>query len=87
MKSILLRGINEKLYNEIKKKSAKEFLSMNKFIISALEIKLGFKGKQKKENSKYDDLKNLFGKWDEKEYEIIKDSIKKQREIDEELWK
>ena len=87
MKSILLRGINEKLFVEIKTKSGKESLSMNKFIISLLEANLDFALKQKKVKNKYNDLENLFGKWNSKEYETIKGILKNQREIDKEQWK
>ena len=87
MKSILLRGINEKLFDEIKRKSDKESLSMNKFIISLLEANLDLALKQKKVKNKYNDLENLFGKWNTKEYEAIKSILKNQREIDKEQWK
>ena len=87
MKSILLRGINEKLFDEIKRKSDKESLSMNKFIISLLEANLDLALKQKKVKNKYNDLENLFGKWNIKEYEAIKSILKNQREIDKEQWK
>ena len=87
MKSILLRGINEKLFVEIKKKSEKESLSMNKLIISLLEANLDFALKQKKVKNKYNDLENLFGKWNSKEYEAIRDILKNQREIEKEQWK
>ena len=87
MKSILLRGINEKLFVEIKRKSEKESLSMNKFIISLLESSLDFALKQKKVKNKYNDLENLFGKWNSKEYEAIRDILKNQREIEKEQWK
>jgi hypothetical protein len=87
LRSILLRGIHEKLFNEIKRKSDKESLSMNKFIISLLESNLDFTLKQKKVKNKYNDLENLFGKWNSNEYEAIKGVLKNQREIDKEQWK
>jgi len=48
---------------------------------------LGFGQKHKKAQVKYDDLKNLFGKWSNKEYQAFSENVKKQRIIDEELWK
>jgi len=87
VKSILLRGLDENLFNEIKKKAKKESLSMNKYMILLLEENLGFAVKHKKEQVKYDDLKNLFGKWSSKEYQVFSENVKKQRIIDEELWK
>jgi hypothetical protein len=48
---------------------------------------LGFAEKHKKAIIKYDDLKNLFGKWSSKEYRAFSENVKKQRIIDGELWK
>ena len=87
VKALLLRGLEEDLLNEIKKKAKKESLSMNKYIILILEENLGFAEKHKKEIKKYDDLKNLFGKWSSKEYRAISENIINQRIIDGELWK
>jgi hypothetical protein len=87
VKALLLRGLEEELLNKIKKKAKKESLSMNKYIILLIEENLGFAEKHKKEIVKYDDLKNLFGKWSSKEYRAISENVKKQRIIDGELWK
>ena len=87
MKALLLRGLEEELLNEIKKKAKKESLSMNRYIVLLLEENLGFGQKPKKAQVKYDDLKNLFGKWSSKEYQAFSENVKKQRIIDEELWK
>jgi hypothetical protein len=87
VKSILLRGLQEKLFKEIKKKAKKESLSMNRYMILLLEENLGFSEKHKKVIIKHDDLKNLFGKWSNKEYQAFSENVKKQRIIDEELWK
>lgn len=87
LKSILLRGLEEKLFNEIKKKAKKESLSMNRYLVLLLEENLGFAEKHKKLMTKYDDLKNLFGKWNNEEYKAFSENLRKQRIIDEELWK
>jgi hypothetical protein len=87
MKALLLRGLEEELLNKIKKKAEKESLSMNKYIILLLEENFGFAEQHKKGIVKYNDLKNLFGKWSSKEYRDISKSVKKQRIIDCELWK
>ncbi len=71
MKSILLRGLEDKLFDEIKKKAKKESFSMNRYLVLLLEENLGFGQKHKKTQVKYDDLKNLFGKWNNKEYQAI----------------
>ena len=87
VKALLLRGLEEELLNEIKKNAKEKSLSMNRYIVSMLEENLGFTEKQKKGIKKYDDLENLFGKWNNQEYKAISENVKKQRIIDDELWK
>lgn len=87
MKSLLLRGLDKNLYNEIKKRSQEESISMNRFIISILSSRLGFSEKNNKARIKYDDLKSLFGRWDNRQYTEINNAINEQRRIDEDLWK
>ena len=47
VKSFTLRGIDDKLYDEIKKHSADKSLSINKFIISLLKTSAGFEKEKK----------------------------------------
>jgi hypothetical protein len=86
VKSYTIRGIDDKLYNEIKKHSAENSISINKFILSVLKVSAGFE-KEKKYTKSYNDLDELFGNWSSKEYDLITKKISSERVIDEELWK
>ena len=86
MKTFLLRNIKDGLSVEIKKQAEFNPASINKFVLSVLEGELGFK-KQIKKKKRYKDLAFLSGKWDEKDYRLIKNKLKDQRAIDKELWK
>jgi len=48
MKSFTIRGIDDRLYDEIKKRSANKSTSINKFILTLLEVSTGFKKEKKK---------------------------------------
>lgn len=85
MKSFTLRGIDDKLYDEIKKRSADKSTSINKFILTLLKVNTGFK-KEKKYTKSYSDLDELFGKWSREEYDLITKKIISERAIDKELW-
>lgn len=85
MKSFTIRGIDEELYNEIKKRSNHQSVSINKFILSILKKELGFND-QKKYQKVYDDLDFLFGRWSQEEYELITRKIESERTVDKEIW-
>ena len=76
-----IRGINDTLYNKIKKESKSKGLSINKFVVNILS---GFFNKKK--NVEYHDLDDFFGTWTEEEYNQIIQAAKESRTIDEEVW-
>jgi hypothetical protein len=86
MKSFTIRGIDDKLYDEIKKHSADKSTSINKFILMLLKVNTGFE-KEKEFTKSYNDLDELFGKWSIEEYDLITKKINSERVVDEELWK
>ena len=86
MKSFTIRGIENELYNEIKKLSDDKSMSVNKFILALLKEDTGLK-KDKKYTRVYDDIDSLFGKWKAKEHRLITKKISSERVIDKELWK
>ncbi len=86
MKTFLLRNIKDDLYVEIKKQAEFNSESINKFVLSVLEGELGFK-KQVKKKTRFTDLDDFVGKWDEKEYHLVTQKLNDQRTIDKELWK
>lgn len=85
MKSITVRGIDPSVADMLKNEATREGKSVNQFIKDIINAKFGL-GNQKKHSAIYHDLDNLFGKWDEDEFEKIQGKIDSERSIDEELW-
>ena len=85
MKSITIRGINDRLQTELEKMAAKEEKSINKTILLLLKKALGIEDKVKFPT--YNDLTHLAGTWsekDEKEFNLATEQFNK---IDEDIWK
>jgi hypothetical protein len=78
MKSFTIRGIDDKLYDEIKKHSADKSTSINKFILMLLKVDTGFE-KEKEFTKSHSDLDELFGKWSNEEYDLITKKISSER--------
>jgi len=87
LKSLILRGISDELYKELKSKSAKDSKSINKILLSILENNFGLSGKSLKIKKRFTDLDGLFGRWNRKDYEKMSAVVSSQRKIDEEIWK
>jgi hypothetical protein len=85
MKMLTIRGVDESLSAQIKKAAQKQSLSVNQYIPNLLKKQFG-QAKEKKFTNKYSDLDSLFGQWDEKEWQAIKNELDAQRKIDVELW-
>lgn len=86
MKTFIIRNIDEKLYEKIRKQAEINSTSINKLVLSIIETEFGF-SKRIKKPKKYTDLDNLFGGWGKEDYDLISKNINEQRKIDEELWK
>ena len=85
MKSITIRGIDDRLQTELEKMAAKEDRSINKTILSLLKKALGIEDKIKFPT--YNDLDHLAGTWsekDEKEFNLATEQFNK---IDQDIWK
>lgn len=87
MKQITLRDIPDDIAKIIEKKSKKDKLSLNRTIISLLERGVGVASGNKSAGPLYHDLDHLFGAWSEKEAEEFESKLKRQRGIDEDVWK
>ena len=85
MKTITIRGIEEKLSEKCKKIAEQDGKSLNQFVLDTLKDRVGFK-KTKKHNVVYNDMDHLFGIWSEDDYKTIQDKIDSERKIDKELW-
>ena len=85
MKSITLRGIDEKLSLAIEFAAKKEHRSINKTIISLLRKALGFDDHEK--YLEYDDLDDLAGTWSKDDEDRFNEAVSDFERIDEEIWK
>lgn len=85
MKSITIRGIETPVAEKLKNEAMLEGKSVNQFIKDIIKDRLGL-GNKKKHTATYHDLDQLFGRWDEDEFQQIQGKIDHERKIDEELW-
>jgi hypothetical protein len=83
MKTISVRGLDSAILATIKKAAKERAISMNRFIVDALEKSVGVKHKSL---SEHHDLDEFFGSWNEEEYARITKSVGAHRQIDKELW-
>ena len=86
MKAVTIRGVAPEVAEKLKMVAGKQGKSVNRVILELIETSLGVK-KEKEFSRKYDDLDDLFGRWDDDEFKKINDAITTQRQIDPELWK
>ncbi|MBU1195863.1 MAG: antitoxin [Proteobacteria bacterium] len=85
MKAITIRGVDARVSEKLKKAAINENKSINQYVIDILKENLGIT-KKKQFTKTHNDLDHLFGKWSQKEYENIQNSIDAGRKIDRELW-
>lgn len=86
MNAVTIRGVDENIAKKLKIAAKKQGKSVNQLILGFIKLNLGLK-KEKKFSRNYDDLDDLFGRWNNDEYDKINKSINSQRQIDQELWK
>jgi plasmid stability protein len=85
MKSILIRGLEPSLADQIKAQAQLLGKSVNQYIKDIIKEKIA--GESGKKHTKiYHDLDHLFGRWSEEEFQQIQGKIDSERTIDPELW-
>ena len=85
MKTLTIRNIDDDLNRLLKKKAEESGTSLNSCIINILKEKAGLLKKQF--SKKYNDLDELAGTWNKKDYEQFNKNISSFEKIDEEMWK
>jgi plasmid stability protein len=85
MKSITIRGIDEKLQEELEKKAAVEQKSINKTILSLLNKALGLD--EEKKYLTFNDLDHLAGTWTSEDLKEFEEATKQFNKIDKSIWK
>jgi len=86
LKTITIRGIDNKLDQRLKKAAKKELLSVNQFLLTTLRKVMGLE-KDNTHTKEYHDLDFIFGKWTDAEFEKFEKSQAGFEKIDEEMWK
>ncbi len=84
MKSITIHNLDDTLDLLIRKQAQEKGLSLNRTIKYLLQKALGIK--QGKKTSNIDDYKDLFGTWDEREYQSFEKNISDFEKIDQSDW-
>jgi len=84
MKSVTIRDIEPEVAEMLKQTAKKQGKSVNYLMLEFIKKGLGLQ-KEKKFSRQYDDLDDLFGRWDDDEFKNITDSITSQRQIDSEI--
>ena len=85
MKVVTIRGIEPEVSERLKILSAKQGKSINQLTVEIITEGLCL-AKEKKYSREYDDLGDLFGRWNDDEFKEINAKITNERQIDQELW-
>jgi hypothetical protein len=85
MKAITLRNLPRPLAQRIEEESARQGTSLNKTIIRLLEQALLEDGQQHQPS--HHDLDQLAGSWSQEDADAFDRNLRKQRNVDEDLWK
>ena len=86
MKAITIRDIDPEVARKLKITAAEQNKSMNQLVLEFIKKNLGLE-KEKIYTREYNDLDNLFGSWDDTEFNSIQDKIDQERKIDQDIWK
>ena len=84
MKTLTIRGIDEKLAQAIKRESRKRKTSINQITLKILKKAVGISDDPV--FKEYDDLNHLAGTWTKKEEDEFLKKTKEFRKIDKENW-
>jgi hypothetical protein len=84
MKTLTIRGLDEKAVAQIKKQARSQHSSVNKFVVEALQ-KIAFPGVPGQARE-WHDLDGFFGSWTAEEANQVMERCRKCRKIDAELW-
>ncbi len=85
MRNITIRGIDDALDHALKSAAEEESRSVNQLVLETLKERFGLT-KAPRHGRRHHDLDNLFGRWDDGEYERVQSAVDEQRDIDPELW-
>lgn len=82
MSAITLRGLDPAAMKALKQAARERHMSVNQFILETVLNHLGLGQTE----TRYHDLDEFFGTWDKAEHDRVRQSVRRQRKIDQELW-
>ena len=82
MHGLVLRGIDDHIYEVIRKRSKEKRQSMNRFIIDIVRSHLGIESETKSQ-----ELSKFVGTWSAQDSKTFKNSVKVFEKIDKDMWK
>jgi len=85
LKTLVLKNIDESLYQRLKNLAQSSSKSLNQTALELLKKSLNVEDDNGTVQI-HSDLDHLFGSWNEAEYQEISRKLEKNRKIDDELW-
>lgn len=85
MKAITVRGIDDALDRALKNAANEEVKSVNQLVLEILKAHFGH-GKMAHFTRRHHDLDDLFGSWEDVDYQQVMESVASQRQIDPDVW-
>ena len=86
MKQLTIRGVDERLHQELRSRAAQQGKSVNRYVLGVLKDSTGLGNGSTLPDVEFDDLDHLAGTWTQQEFEEFSDQLESQRSIDTELW-
>jgi hypothetical protein len=84
---LTVRGIDVALHRALKEASARQEISMNRYLVRVLNEAVGqYQVEDKTEQREYRDLDHLAGTWSEEDADDFDLALASQRVIDEAIW-
>lgn len=84
MTALTIRKIPSRVEKAIRRKAAREHMSLNKAVVGMLEETVT--GGQKAQSRRYHDLDWLFGTWNKKQSGDFEKHLAETRKIETEMW-
>ena len=86
MKQLTIRGVDDRLHQELRTRAARQGTSVNKYVLGVLKHSTGLGNGHTRSDVEFDDLDHLAGTWTQQEFEEFSKQLENQRSIDTELW-
>ena len=87
MTQLTVRGIDEDLHRALKEASARQEMSMNRYLVRVLNESVGqYQVANSTKEQEYTDLDHLAGTWSEEDADEFDQALASQRVIDEAMW-